>query len=41
MAEPYMPDILPCSSCGSREQKLESCLPEGRRQEEQGSMSGI
>ncbi|WP_294446995.1 serine acetyltransferase [uncultured Mailhella sp.] len=33
MSEPYLPTILPCSSCGSREQKLESCLPAGHRSE--------
>ena len=33
MPDPYLPDIRPCSSCQSREQKLESCLPAGRRQE--------
>ena len=33
MSEPYLPEILPCSTCGSHDQKLESCLPAGRRQE--------
>ncbi len=33
MPDQYLPPILPCSTCGSREQKLESCLPAGRRHE--------
>ena len=33
MPDRYLPPIHPCSSCGSREQKLESCLPAGRRHE--------
>ncbi|HJD97872.1 serine acetyltransferase [Mailhella massiliensis] len=31
MPDRYLPPILPCSTCGSHEQKLESCLPAGRR----------
>lgn len=33
MPESYLPPILPCSTCGGREQKLESCQPAGRRHE--------
>ena len=33
MSETYLPEIRPCSSCQSREQTLESCLPAGRRRE--------
>ena len=33
MPENYLPPILPCSTCGGHEQKLESCLPAGSRHE--------
>ena len=33
MPDSYLPPILPCSACQSREQTLENCLPAGRRQE--------
>ena len=33
MPVPYLPAILNCSSCHGHDQKLESCLPNGRMHE--------